>query len=64
MMSSQKPQLLGGSRVAAYLLFAPLQLALLSFGSAQLALQVQRFGLRCFLFSQNLLHVAFHLQDD
>lgn len=46
-----------------YLLFASLQLTLLSFGSAQLALQVQSFRLRCPLFSQNLLHVVFHLQE-
>lgn len=47
-----------------YLLFASLQLTLLSFGSAQLALQVQRFRLRRSLFGQNFLHVVFHLQEE
>lgn len=47
-----------------YLLFAALQLTLLGFGSAQLALQVQRFTLRCSLFGQNFLHVVFHLQAE
>lgn len=47
-----------------YLLFASLQLTLLSLSPAQLALQVQRFGLRRSLLGQNLLHVGFHLQEE
>ncbi len=45
-----------------YLLLAPLQLTLLCFGSAQLALQVQGFRLRRSLFGQNPLHAALHLR--
>lgn len=49
-------------RVLTYFLLAPLQLTLLCFGSAQLALQVQCFRLGCSLFGQNPLHAVFHLQ--
>lgn len=45
-----------------YLCFASLQLTQLGRGSAQLALQVQRFGLGHSLFGQNLLHVVVNLR--
>lgn len=45
-----------------YLFLVALQLILLRFDSAQLALQVQHFRLRHSLFGQNLVHAAVHLQ--
>lgn len=45
-----------------YLLLASLELTLLCFGSAQLALQVQGFRLGRSLFGQNPLHAVVHLQ--